>query len=80
MATWLRNHDCKEIRVADHRFKLGQHVRLSHGLPARAVSGMFEVIRLMPETQDGERHYRIKGPDNVERAVRESQLLSGLAG
>jgi hypothetical protein len=41
---------------------------------------MFEIVRLMPETQDGELHYRIRGPDNVERAVRESQLLSGSAG
>jgi hypothetical protein len=66
--------------MSDHRFKLGQHVRLSHGLPARSVSGMFEIVRLMPETQDGELHYRIRGPDNVERAVRESQLVSGSAG
>ena len=61
--------------MADHRFKLGQHVRLSRSFPDRTGSGPYEIIRLLPESADGELHYRVKGPDKVERAVAESQLM-----
>jgi hypothetical protein len=66
----------RETHVALHRFKLGQLVRLSHGMPDRTGAGMYEIVRLMPESADGELHYRVRGPDKIERAVRESQLLN----
>ena len=60
--------------MADHRYRLGQLVRLTRSFPDRTSSGPYEIIRLLPETPDGEPHYRVKGSDKVERAVGESQL------
>jgi len=61
--------------MADHRFKLGQSVRVSRSFPDRTTQGPFEIIRLLPATVDGEPHYRVRGPDKIERAVGETQLL-----
>ncbi len=61
--------------MPDHRFKLGQHVRLTRSFADRSSSGPYEIIRLLPESVDGEFHYRIKGSDKIERAVAESQLV-----
>ncbi|MDB5512082.1 MAG: hypothetical protein JWR08_1565 [Enterovirga sp.] len=60
--------------MSAHRFTLGQSVALSHPLPDRTISGRFEVVRLLPATANGEPHYRVRGSDNVERAVGENQL------
>lgn len=59
-----------------HKFKLRQSVRLTQSASTHAGShaaGSWEVVRILPEDQTGEPHYRIKAGD-VERAVRESDL------
>ena len=61
--------------MADHRFKLGQNVRLTRSFPDRTGAGSYEIIRLLPEGVDGEPSYRIRGADKVERAVTEGQLV-----
>ena len=60
--------------MSDHQFKIGQTVTMRRPFPDRTGSGTFEVVRLLPESVDGELHYRIRGADRVERAVGESQL------
>lgn len=57
-----------------HRFKVGDHVRISRSFPDRTGSSLYEITRLMPESPNGELHYRLKGPDKIERAVAESDL------
>lgn len=60
--------------MANHRYKIGELVRLTRSFPDRTGTGLYEVVRLLPETPNGEVHYRLKGPDKVERAVAESDL------
>ena len=56
------------------RFKIGQLVRMIRTFPERTGSGVYSITRQLPETANGELHYRVKGPDNVERAVGETHL------
>lgn len=58
-----------------HKFKVGQHVRQSLvGYRGKVPdSGLFEVVRLMPEDRSGEPSYRVKSALG-ERAVREGEL------
>lgn len=60
--------------MSDHRFKLGQRVHTTRGFHDRTGTGIYEVVRLLPEAPNGELHYRVKGPDKIERAVSEDQL------
>lgn len=57
-----------------HRYKLGQFVSLASNGFGRPVAGRVEIVRLMPASVDGELHYRVRGPDKLERAAAESQL------
>jgi len=61
--------------MSDHRFRLGQLVRVSRGFSDRTGAGIYEVLRLLPGITDGELRYRVKGPDKIERSVGESQLV-----
>ncbi len=76
--------------MAQHRFKVGDLVRMGGGAsanPGEALldaiahnrpAGIFEVIACLPEV-DGEAQYRIRGgDDHRERIVRESQLVSAV--
>ena len=60
--------------MAEHRFHVGQLVRMLHRYPDPAGSAVYEVVRLMPATANGEFHYRVKAPSGQERAASESQL------
>lgn len=60
--------------MAGHRYHVGQRVRMLHRYPDPAGSAIYEVVRLMPATENGEWHYRVKGPTGQERAAAESQL------
>lgn len=62
--------------MASHLYRVGQHVRVTHRYPDPAGSAVYEVVRLMPETANGELHYRVKNPSGQERAASESQLSS----
>ena len=65
-----------EFQMAKHRFEVGQQVRMTHRYPDPAGSAIYEVVRLMPETPNGEFHYRVKAPSGQERAASESQLFA----
>jgi hypothetical protein len=59
-----------------HKFKIGQRVRVMHGVTdaSRADSGRFTVTRQMPGNTQG-LLYRIKGDaETHERMVQETQL------
>lgn len=58
----------------EHRFKLGDQVRMTRSFPDRTGAGVYEIVRLLPQSVDGELHYRLKGVDKIERAVGESQI------
>lgn len=60
--------------MAQHRFHLGQQVRMMARYPDPAGSALYEIVRLMPETPNGEFHYRVRNPTGQERAASESQL------
>ena len=60
--------------MSQHRFRLGQQVRMMARYPDPAGSAVYEVVRLMPETANGEFHYRVRAPNGQERAASESQL------
>lgn len=60
--------------MSEHRFSVGQTVRMAHRYPDPAGSALYEVVRLMPATANGEFHYRVKSPTGQERAAAESQL------
>lgn len=62
--------------MAEHLFRVGQRVRMSHRYPDPAGSAVYEVARLMPETANGERHYRVRAASGQERAASESQLTA----
>ena len=40
----------------------------------RSGEGVYEVVRQLPATQNGDYHYRIKGQNGQERAVAETEL------
>lgn len=63
--------------MSQHRFKVGDHVRIARSFPDRTGSSVYEIVRLMPESPNGEFHYRLRGPDKIERAVAESELNDG---
>lgn len=60
--------------MSDHLFKLGQVVELTVQPADRTSSRTFEIVRLLPAAVDGEVSYRVRGSDNIERAVGERQL------
>jgi hypothetical protein len=61
--------------MAEHRFHVGEIVRMTHRFADQSGAGTFEVIRLLPTTANGEFHYRVKAVSGQERAVSESQML-----
>jgi hypothetical protein len=60
--------------MPDHKFYIGEIVRLSPMLTRKAASGAYEVTRRLPQSA-GEYEYRIKSINEPhERVVRESEL------
>ena len=59
-----------------HKFELGQIVRLNKPAVSKekaSLDGAYTIIRLMPEDQSGDVHYRLKSSAG-ERVKRESGL------
>jgi hypothetical protein len=58
-----------------HRYSVGQLVHSAAAHFADRTSGIYEVIRLMPESPNGEVGYRIKDTaTGAQRAVGESEI------
>ena len=64
--------------TAEHRFGVGQRVRVRTRFLDRSGDGVYEVVRRLPATPNGDFHYRIKSANGQERAVAETELT--LAG
>lgn len=63
-----------------HKYSIGQRVHSAGTHFADRTSGIYEVIRLMPES-DGEFGYRIKNTTSgIERAAGESQIRAAGGG
>ena len=60
--------------MTQHRFQVGQQVRMMARYPDPAGSAVYEIVRLMPATANGELHYRVRNPTGQERAASEGQL------
>lgn len=55
--------------------KVGDIVRLSFGFADLSGTGEYEIVRVMPTRESGERQYRIRGADGHERAIGHSQIV-----
>jgi hypothetical protein len=60
--------------MPNHRFKPGQLVRTTRSFSDRTGAGVYEIMRVLPAPPNGDLHYRVRGPDKLERAVSETQL------
>lgn len=60
--------------MAEHRFTVGQRVRVRTRFLDRSGDGVYEVVRQLPATPNGDYHYRIKSQNGQERAVAETEL------
>jgi hypothetical protein len=58
----------------EHRFNVGQFVRVRTRFLDRSGEGVYEVVRQLPATPNGDFHYRIKGANGQERAVAETEI------
>jgi hypothetical protein len=70
--------------MTEHKFRLGQAVRVQSQGGSASSSERYEIVKLLPASTDNRQdfQYRIKRRDvNVERVVTESQLgaFSGTA-
>ena len=61
--------------MTEHPIKVGDTVRLSFGFADRSGEGDYEIIRVMPARESGERHYRVRGIDGRERAIGHNQII-----
>ncbi|MGO4404421.1 hypothetical protein AB4Z10_09155 [Bosea sp. RAF48] len=56
----------------------GDVISLSFGFPERPAVGNFEIIRVLPVNERGQRQYRVRGDDGLERAIEEHQIRANL--
>lgn len=57
-----------------HRYGVGDQVRLAFGFHDHDAVGLYEVTRLLPFQADGEPQYRVRGSDDREWVIGESQI------
>jgi hypothetical protein len=61
--------------MIERPIKVGDIVRLSFGFADRSGQGDYEIVRVMPVRESGERHYRVRGTDGRERAIGHNQIV-----
>ncbi|MCU4182383.1 hypothetical protein [Bosea sp. BH3] len=57
-----------------HRYRIRDRVSLAFGFHDRDAAGTYEVTALLPTRADGEPQYRIRGSDDRERVIAETQI------
>lgn len=62
--------------MSEHRFNVGQTVKVKTRFLDRSGDGIYEVVRRLPATPNGDYHYRIKSTNGQERAVAETDLTA----
>ena len=72
-APWLKVGDLVRVQVSSSLVPAEAFLdAIAHDRP----SGIFEIVRVLPEMTGGQRQYRIRGGDPPhERVVRECQLV-----
>lgn len=60
--------------MSEHRYNVGQIVKVKTRFLDRSGDGVYEVVRRLPATPNGDFHYRIKSANGQERAVAETEL------
>jgi hypothetical protein len=58
-----------------HKFRVGQLVRL-HSDASITASGLYEVVRLLPSTANGELQYRLRGVHEPHERIAAQHRLS----
>lgn len=61
--------------MTEQRYKAGDVVELTTGFANQPRPGSFEVLRVMPERDNKEGQYRVRGPDGLERAVGQHEIV-----
>ncbi len=61
--------------MSEQRYKAGDVVELTTGFANQPRPGAFEVLRVMPERDNKEGQYRVRGPDGLERAVGQHEIM-----
>lgn len=61
--------------MTERIIKVGDIVNLSFGFADRSGEGDYEVFRVMPVRESGERQYRVRGADGHERAIGHDQIV-----
>jgi len=61
----------------EHRYHVGDRVRLAFGFYDQEPVGPYEISALLPTRADGEPQYRIRGSDDRERVIGEGQIGQG---
>lgn len=57
-------------------YQQGDVISLASGFLDRPAVGNFQIIRVLPVNEKGQRQYRVRGADGLERAVEEHQIRS----
>jgi hypothetical protein len=61
--------------MTEPHIKIGDIVHLSFGFADLSGTGGYEVVRVMPTQENGERQYRVRGADGHERAIGHQQIV-----
>ena len=61
--------------MTEPHIKIGDIVHLSFGFADLSGTGGYEVVRIMPTRENGERQYRVRGTDGHERAIGQHQIV-----
>lgn len=59
-------------------YKEGDVISLSLGFRDRSGVGNYQIIRVLPAGENGQRQYRVRGSDGHERAIEEHQIRGGV--
>lgn len=65
--------------MTESPIEVGDIVHLSFGFADRSGEGDYEIIRVLPARESGERHYRVRGIDGRERAIGSDQIIASKA-
>ncbi|MGO4739191.1 hypothetical protein AB4099_21765 [Bosea sp. 2KB_26] len=59
-------------------YKAGDVISLAFGFLDRTGLGQYEILRVLPASENGQRQYRVRGADGHERAIEEFQIRAGV--
>jgi hypothetical protein len=59
-------------------YREGDVISLTFGFRDRSGVGNFQIIRVLPVSETGQRQYRVRGADGRERAIAEHQIRAGV--